>query len=79
VAAALSLLACVYACDKDNGHSVKGEVSPMGEEGAYVDVTNFGTAVGRATVVSLDDGISSYTFEGQIANATLRNILSNIQ
>ena len=77
MAAVLSLFVCLSACDKDDEHSVRGEVSPMGEEGAYVDITNFGMFAGRATVVSLDDGISSYTFQGQVPNANLRNILSN--
>ncbi|MFW5774318.1 MAG: hypothetical protein ACOCWD_06515 [Tangfeifania sp.] len=68
------------ACKKDDLTSVSGEQSPMGEVGNKVSsssTTIAGVSNFSAEVVSLENGVSSYSGSATVTNPTIKNILSN--
>ncbi len=68
------------ACKKDNPDTLGGLQSPMGEVGETISSSS-GTIAGvssiSASVVSLENGVSSFTGSAVITNSTIKNILSN--
>jgi len=68
------------SCNKDNPDTLGGLQSPMGEIGETISSSS-GTIAGvssvAASVVSLENGISSFTGTAVITNSTIKNILSN--
>lgn len=76
----LVLAIALMACEKDDFKSVEGEQSPMGEVGNIV--TSSSTAVAgvssfSAEVVSLENGVSTYSGSATVTNPTIKSILSN--
>ena len=68
------------SCKKDNPDTLGGLQSPMGEVGETVSsssATIAGVSSISASVVSLENGISSFTGTAIITNSTIKNILSN--
>jgi hypothetical protein len=68
------------ACEKDEVTSVGGAQSPMGEEGNMVtssSSTIAGVSSFSAEVVTLENGVSSYSGSAIVTNSTIKNILSN--
>jgi len=68
------------SCNKDNPDTLGGLQSPMGEVGETISSSS-STIAGitsiSASVVSLEDGVSSFTGTAVITNSTIKNILSN--
>jgi len=67
------------SCSSIDDDSINGDQSSMGEVGAEVysyDVPGVENA--KATVTSLEDGISSFSGEATITNPAILNIISNI-
>ncbi len=74
-------LSCKKTSTDDNNTSVGGDASPMGVVGTTVSSTSAtvsGISDLNGSVVSLSNGISSYTATGVITNAAIKNILANI-
>lgn len=76
----LVLAIAFMACEKDEFTSVEGEQSPMGEVGNIV--TSSSTSVAgvssfSAEVVSLENGVSTYSGSAIVTNPTIKSILSN--
>jgi hypothetical protein len=68
------------ACKKDNPDTLGGLQSPMGEVGETISSSSStiaGVTSISASVVSLEDGVSSFTGTAVITNSTIKNILSN--
>jgi len=68
------------ACKKDSGTVLGGDQSPMGEVGETVSSTSAtvqGVSGITATVVELEDGVSSFTGTATISNSTIKTILAN--
>lgn len=80
----LSVLVLSQSCKKDkadDGTTLGGDQSPMGIVGTIVSsssATISGVSGLSASVVTLSNGISSYTGSGTVTNPTIKNILSNI-
>ena len=80
----LVVLVLSYSCSKDESNAsatLGGTQSPMGVVGASVNSSS--TAISgvsnlNATVVTVSNGISTYSGSGTVTNATIKNILSNI-
>lgn len=74
-------IAILTSCDLvGGGDSIKGEQSALGEVGVKVSSTSetiAGISGVSGSVVSLIDGVSSYTGSATITNATIKNILAN--
>jgi hypothetical protein len=68
------------ACKKNNPDTLGGLQSPMGEVGETISSSS-GTIAGvssiSASVVSLENGVSSFTGTAVVTNSTIKNILSN--
>ncbi len=74
------LIAVLLSCKKDEYTSITGEQSSMGEVGNQVYSSSqsiSGVSSFSAEVVSLENGISTYTGSAIVTNPTIRNILSN--
>ncbi len=69
----------ITSCKKDEIDTLGGEQSPIGQVG--VTVTSSGTVAGvssiSASVVALENGISSFSGTAVITNSNIKNILSN--
>lgn len=68
------------SCEKDDSTSLGGTHSPMGEVGNQVTSTSStiaGVSSFSAEVVSLENGISSYSGSAIVTNPTIKSILSN--
>lgn len=77
---ALFVLLIFASCKKDKPDTLGGSQSPMGEVGETI-TSSSGTISGvssiAASVVSLNDGVSSFTGTAVVTNSTIKNILSN--
>jgi hypothetical protein len=76
----LSAILVFASCKKDNDSVLGGDQSPMGEIGVTVGSTSAvvaGVSGVAGTVVSLENGISSFTGTAVITNSTIKNILAN--
>jgi hypothetical protein len=78
---AFLLLAGMISCKKsDSSTSIGGDTSPMSQVGITVQSSSVAIAgVSNLTgsVVSLSDGISSYSGTGVVTNSMIKNILSS--
>jgi len=73
------ILILVFSCKKDENDSIGGEQSDMGTVGERVTGSNIsGVSQASASVVSLEDGISTFSGSAVISNNAIRNIISNI-
>jgi hypothetical protein len=76
---ALSFGSCSLIDSLTNKDSIDGEQSDMGQVGAEVSSSDIpGVTNARATVTTLDGGISKFTGEATITDPALLNIVSNI-
>jgi outer membrane lipoprotein-sorting protein len=76
----LLLVLCVLSCKKENPDTLGGTQSPMGEVGETVSTSSSaiaGVSSVSGTVVSLENGVSSFTGSAIITNSTIKNILLN--
>lgn len=68
------------ACKKDKADTLGGMQSPMGEVGETIS-SSWGTVAGvssiEAEVVSLENGVSSFSGTAVVTNNTIKNILQN--
>ena len=68
------------SCNKDKLDTLGGGQSPIGEVGVIIESSS-GTIAGvssiEASLVSLKNGVSSFTGTAVITNSTIKNILSN--
>ncbi len=75
----LSTIIILTSCSK-NKDKLGGAPSPIGEEGVTFE-TSFGTIAGvsnaEASVISLENGVSSISGSATVTNSTIKNILSN--
>ncbi|MBE0653799.1 MAG: hypothetical protein IH594_08370 [Bacteroidales bacterium] len=75
---ALAALTLLVSCNKDD--KITGEQSPMGEVGNIVSSSS-GTIAGvsafSAEVISLNNGVSTYTGSATVTNEAIKSILSN--
>jgi hypothetical protein len=70
----------LFSCQDDN-LTVEGKQSPMGEVGSKVTSTSqtiMGVSNFSASVVSLSDGISTFSASSTVTNEAIKNVLSNI-
>lgn len=68
------------SCKKDKTDTLGGLQSPMGEVGEAISsssATIAGVSSISASVVSLENGVSSFTGTAVVTNSTIKNILSN--
>ena len=76
----LALSFLIISCQDDN-LTVEGNQSPMGEVGSKV-TSSFQTIMGvsnfSASVISLTDGISTFSASATVSNEAIKNVLSNI-
>jgi len=74
-------VAIFASCDLvGGGDSIKGEQSALGEVGVTVSSSSAavaGVSGITGSVVSLKDGVSSYTGSATITNAAIKNVLAN--
>lgn len=76
----LSVMLILPACNKDKLDTIGGLQSPMGEVGETVSSSSgaiSGVSSIAASVVSLENGVSSFTGSAVITNSTIKNILLN--
>jgi len=76
----LSVMLILPACNKDKPDTIGGLQSPMGEVGETVSSSSgaiSGVSSIAASVVSLENGVSSFTGSAVITNSTIKNILLN--
>jgi hypothetical protein len=77
----LLLLGALVSCKKsDSSSSIGGDTSPMSQVGTNVYSSSMpisGVSGLSATVVSLSDGVSSYSGTGVVTNPMIKNILSS--
>jgi hypothetical protein len=72
--------ALIFTTCKKDDEEINGDQSPMGEVGTRVTSTVQEVAGVRdieAEVVSLDNGVSTYTGSAKVTNTAIKNILSN--
>ena len=77
----LSALVAIFiiTCEKGDDDTIGGEQSVMGQVGEEIYSFNIpGVSQATATVVSLEDGISTFTGSAVITNPAILNIVSNI-
>lgn len=77
----LYILIMFISCNDDNLNSIEGSQSPMGEVGTKVtssSMTIAGVSNFSAEVVSLSNGISTFTASATITNEAIKNVLSNM-
>jgi hypothetical protein len=80
----LSVLVLLQSCKKDSNDDDQESLktpSPMGVVGTTITSSSIpvsGVSGLSASVVSLSNGVSSYSGTGVITNSTIKNILSNI-
>jgi hypothetical protein len=70
----------LFSCKKDEITTIGGEQSKMGEVGNKVSSSSStisGVGSFTATVVSLENGVSTYSGSAVVTNAAIKNILSN--
>ncbi len=73
----IAVLVC--NCEKDDKGGLGGEQSAMGEVGEQLDASNSsGVSNAKATVTSLEDGISTMDATATITNQDILGILSNV-
>lgn len=73
------MIILIFACKKDDLDTIGGEQSAMGMVGEQIYSYDIpGVSNATATVVSLEDGISTFTGTATISNAAILNIISNI-
>lgn len=76
------LFVCVQSCEKDSGSNVKigGDPSAMSAVGTTVSSASAaiaGVSNLTASVVSVADGVSTYSGSGVVTNTTIKNIISS--
>ncbi len=77
----IGLLLLIVSCNDDDLSSVGGNQSPMGEVGSKVSSSSqpiMGVSNFSAKVISLSDGISTFSATATVTNEAVKNVLSNI-
>jgi len=76
----LAISIAFSACKKEKTDTLGGTQSPMGEVGETIS-SSFGSVAGvssiQAEVVSLENGVSSFSGTAVITNSTIKSILQN--
>jgi len=77
------LFVFVQSCEKDSGSNVKIGGDPSAMSAVGTTVSSSGAAVAgvsslSASVVSVTDGVSTYTGSGVVTNAAIKNIISGL-
>ncbi len=74
------LVVFFFSCEKEDFESIGGSQSPMGEVGNRVTSSSMsiaGVSSFTAEVVSLENGVSTYSGSATVTNAAIKNILAN--
>ncbi|MFA5973011.1 MAG: hypothetical protein WC780_11720 [Lentimicrobiaceae bacterium] len=75
------ILSCEDLFNKDDPGTLNGDPSPMGEVGVTVESSSAeiaGISNCTAAVVSIKDGVSSYSGSATVKNELLKNMVANI-